>query len=166
MHNQTLKDYSTQLGELIDKLLDELRQANLGKDEVLKIVKTCNKPEDRTTIISWFSNTRDKAVETRNMLAASVFVLFIGIMGMIGSANGIPPGDIGLSAVVSSAALLTCCILSVFYFHQKAASIDRKLERVLPALDSYWSQRESILVLADNRISANSYCHDCLHRTS
>jgi hypothetical protein len=140
MHNQTLKDYSTQLGELIDKLLDELRQANLGKD--------------------------DKAVETRNMLAASVFVLFIGIMGMIGSANGIPPGDIGLSAVTSSAALLTCCILSVFYYHRKAASIDRKLERVLPALDSYWSQRESILVLADSRISANSYCHDCLHRTS
>jgi len=72
------------------------------------------------------------------VLAGSVFVLFIGIMGMIASPNGIPAGDIGLSALASSIALLICCIMSAFYFHRKADSVDRRLDRVLPILSSYW----------------------------
>ncbi|HEY6314784.1 MAG TPA: hypothetical protein VIY52_28835 [Streptosporangiaceae bacterium] len=134
MTNQAVEMYSRRLNELIEKL----QQAGLRSDEVLKIVKALNKSEGGKDIESWFSRAREKALRTRDVLSGSVFVLFIGIMGMITSANGIPAGDIGLSALVSSAALLVCCILSAFYFHKKANSIDRRLDRVLPILSSYW----------------------------
>ncbi len=134
MRNQAFEVYSKRLNELIEKL----QQADLGSDEVLQVVQALNKPEGIRDIDSWFSRARDKAFRTRDLLAASVFVLFIGIMGMIASANGIPAGNIGLSALVSSAALLICCITSAFYYHRKASSIDRRLDRVRPVLNSYW----------------------------
>jgi hypothetical protein len=134
MRNQGFEVYSRQLNELIDKL----QQADVGSDDVVKIVKALNKPEGSKDIESWFSRARDKALRTRDVLAASIFVLFIGIMGMIASANGTPAGNIGLSALISSAVLLVCCIMSAFYYHRKADSIDRRLDRILPALNSYW----------------------------
>lgn len=133
MRNQAFEVYSRRLNELINKL----QQAGLGSDEVLKIVKALNKSEGGQDIDFWFSRARDKALGTRNVLAASVFVLFIGIMGMIASANGIPAGDIGLSALISSAVLLVCCVMSAVYYDRKADSIDRRLDRVRPILDSY-----------------------------
>jgi len=126
--------YSRRLNELIERL----QQAGLRSDEVLKIVKVLNKSEGNEDIKSWFSRSREKALGTRNVLVGSVFVLFIGIMGMITQANGIPAGDIGLSALASSIALLICCIMAAFYFYRKADSIDRRLDRVLPILSSYW----------------------------
>jgi hypothetical protein len=134
MRNQGFEVYSKQLNELIEKL----QQAHVGNDDVVKIVKTLNKPEGGKDIESWFSRARDKALRTRDVLAASIFVLFIGIMGMIASANGIPAGNIGLSALISSAALLVCCIMSALYYHKKADSIDRRLDSILPVLNSYW----------------------------
>jgi uncharacterized membrane protein (DUF485 family) len=134
MSNQGFEVYSKQLNELIDKL----QQAEVGSDDVLKIVKALNKPGGGKDVESWFSRARDKALRTRDVLAASIFVLFIGIMGMVASANGVPAGNIGLCALISSAALLVCCIMSALYFHRKANSIDRRLDRILPTLNSYW----------------------------
>jgi hypothetical protein len=134
MRNQAVEVYSRRLNELIERL----QQAGLRSDEVLNIVKALNKFEGDKDIESWFSRAREKALRTRDVLAGSVFVLFIGIMGMITSANGIPAGDIGLSALASSTTLLICCILSAFHFHRKADSIDRTIDRVLPILSSYW----------------------------
>lgn len=134
MRNQAVEVYSRRLNELIEKL----QQEGLRSDEVLKIIKVLNKPEGGTDIESWFNRAREKALRTRDVLSGSVFVLFIGVMTMINSANGIPAGNIGLSALASSATLLICCIMSAFHFHRKADLIDRRLERVLPILISYW----------------------------
>jgi hypothetical protein len=134
MRNQAIEVYSRRLNELIEKL----QQEGLRADEVLKIVKALNESEGTKEIEPWFNRAREKAFRARDVLAGGVFVLFIGIMTMIVSSNGIPAGDVGLSALASSSALLICCILSVIYFHRKADSIDRRLERVLPILSSYW----------------------------
>jgi hypothetical protein len=134
MRNQEIEVYSRQLNELIDKL----QQEGLRADEILKIVKALIESLGTKDIESSFNRAREKALRARDVFALSVFVLFIGIMTMIASPNGIPAGDVGLSALASSAALLICCILSVLYFHRKADSIDRRLDRVLPILSSYW----------------------------
>lgn len=133
MRDQAVKMYSRRLNELIEKL----QQAGLRSDEVLKIVQVLNKSEGNKDIESWFNRAREKALRTRDVLIGSVFVLFAGIMTMIAPPNGIPTGDVGLSAVASSTALLICCILSAFYFDRKADSIERRLDRVLPILRSY-----------------------------
>jgi hypothetical protein len=127
-----------QVPSRLNELIDKLQQAGLGSGDVLKIVKALNKPEGGKDVESWFNRSRDKALRTRDVLSASVFVLFIGIMGMIASANGIPAGNIGLSALISSAVLLICCIMSAFYYHRKADSIDRRLDAVLTIMNSYW----------------------------
>jgi hypothetical protein len=134
MRNQAIEVYSRRLNELIEKLL----QAGLRADEVLKIVKALDESEGPKDIESWFNRAREKALRARDVFGGSVFVLFIGIMTMIASSNGIPAGDVGLSALASSTALLICCTLSVLYFQRKADSIDRRLDRVLPILSSYW----------------------------
>ena len=86
MRNQAIEVYSRRLNELIEKL----QQAGLGADEVLKIVKALIESEGPKDIESWFNRARDKAFRARDVLGGSVFVLFIGIMTMIASSNGIP----------------------------------------------------------------------------
>lgn len=133
MRDRAVEVYSRRLDELIEKL----QQAGLRSDEVLKIVQVLNKSEGDKDIESWFNRAREKALRTRDVLTGSVFVLFVGIMTMIAATNGIPAGDVGLGAVVSSTALLICCILSAVYFDRKADSIEHRLDRILPILRSY-----------------------------
>ena len=133
MPDQTFEIYSKRLTELIDKL----SQIGLGSEEVLKVVKALNKPGGDEDIDSWFNRARDKALGIGYVLIGSFFVLFIGIMGMIASANGIPAGQIGLSAFISSVTLLACCVIAAVHYIKKATSIDRKLEQVRSAISSY-----------------------------
>ncbi len=133
MHNQPVDKHSRRLNELIERL----QQADLHGDEVVNIVKALDKPGIDADIKSRFDRARENALNIRNMLAASFFVLFIGIMGMIAQANGLPTGTIGLSAFASSAALLVCCIFSAIHFHRKAHSIELRQDRVLYILSSY-----------------------------
>jgi hypothetical protein len=133
MRDQAVEMYSRRLNELIEKL----QQEGLRSDEVLKIVRVLNESDGNKDIELWFSRAREKALRTGDVFTGSVFVIFVGIMTMIASPNGIPAGDVGLSALASSTALLICCLLSAFYFRRKADSIERRLDRVLPILNSY-----------------------------
>lgn len=121
----------------ITELIDKLEQIGLNSREVVKIVKALNSVDGNNDIIPWFNSRRDRALNTMLVHLAGVFVLFIGIMGMMASANGVPTGNFGLSAFISSASLLTCCIISALYYLSKANSIDHRLEQILPVLDSY-----------------------------
>lgn len=133
MPDRAFEIYSRRIYELIDKL----EQIGLSSREVLKVVKALNQPEGINDIISWFNRKRDKALNIMYVLLAGIFVLFIGIMDMITPTNGMPIGNFSLSAFISSTVLLVCCISSALYYRNKANSIDRRLEQILPVLDSY-----------------------------
>jgi|SRR6185437_2334716 len=133
MVDRAFERYSRRMYDLIVKL----EQIGLSSREVVRIVKGLNNGEGNSSITSWFSRRRDRALRIRDVFLAGAFVIFIGIAGMLVTLNGAPGGDIGLSAFITSAALLICCIIATLYYLNKANSIDRRLDQVHPILASY-----------------------------